>query len=166
MLAHLVVHAVYSHRLDCGPLLVWDVAHLAERGGIDWNAVWQRSHRERWQAGAALVVALVRRLRGPAAVPGCAEEPPDPPAALVAAADGLLLQDLDTRRSAGVVATAFAGGGRALATRLGGGTGRSAEPGYLAWAAPRLRRTLTELGRGAVRRQALDLARLSRWLDR
>lgn len=167
MLTHLIVHAIYSHRLDCGPLLLWDVFHLARTQPIDWRSLWRRAGRERWSDGAALVLGLVRRWRAES-IPRATNEPPPPPAPLLDGAADLLLQDLDTRRSAGVVATAAAGGRKALARRMIPAAvalpRASTSIHYAAWALPRFGRTLRELASPAVRGQARRLTRISRWL--
>jgi hypothetical protein len=174
LLAHLIIHAVYSHRMDCGPLLLWDIDFLARRHAIDWARFWERAAAEGWDRGAALVVALVRRYRGDKAIPRVDGESAPPPAELIDSAPDLLLQDLETRRSAGVAATALSGGRRALARRLGEGWSNASLPDretlgprerLSAWAGPRMRRTLRELGSTSVRRQARCLAQLSGWLS-
>ena len=37
--AHMIVHALYGHRLDCGPLVLADLHFLAASGAIDWIAL-------------------------------------------------------------------------------------------------------------------------------
>jgi len=172
MLAHLVVHATYSHRLDCGPLLLWDLRHLVASQPIDWERVWDAARRQRWDRGAALVVGLMRRHFGAGAVPQTPAEPEPAPDELLDAAPELLLQDLDTRRSAGVVATALAAGPQAFVARVSGGrigsraASTQADGGsFASWAGPRLQRTLADVSRKSVRRQARNLSRLSRWLN-
>lgn len=173
MLVHLIVHAVYSHRLDCGPLLLWDIRHLVERCPVDWDRLWQRAQVEGWDRGAALVLAILRQVFGDAAVPRSHGEPPAPPQELTDVALDLLLQDLSTRQSAGVAASGIALGRRGLGERLTRGRARAAGSAsrpigavgnFLSWAVPRARRTATELGRRTVRRQAKELAELSLWL--
>jgi hypothetical protein len=170
---HLVVHAVYSHRLDCGPLLLWDLYHLVPHLPNDWSSLWSRADREGWERGAALVLALMRRYFGEAVIPAAKGEPAPPPTAMIEVVIDLLLQDLQTRRSAGVAASALSGGRRALGQRFAGGRPRNVADGrtqprtfgrFAAWFASRARRTASELGRGAVRRQAKGLAELSVWL--
>lgn len=175
MLAHLIVHAVYSHRLDCGPLVLSDLRHLLARETIDTAHFWQRATNEGWAAGAHLLFALVRRYHGENAAPappaGTAPLPDD----VLEAAPDLLLQSMDTRHSAHVVATALAAGPAAFTRRLAGKTAgapdqghspmRQREGGFLRWAMSRLRRTLGDALRPGVMAQSRDLGRLSRWLD-
>lgn len=174
-LAHLIIHAVYDHRLDCGPLLLWDIACLLRAAPIDWNTFWQAAAEGGWAKGARLVLDLVQR--HDASVPIVFPDGPfSTPAAILDAAPDLLLQPLETRQSAGVVATARAAGPLRLLRRLAARRGAegevqtvardlSAEGGYSGWAANRLKRTLGQLADATTRRQAGDLARLSRWLD-
>ena len=175
-LAHLIVHAVYSHRLDCGPLLLSDVDFLLRAAPIDWAAFWQRARSGGWRSGARLVLELVAQNRIEARIDFTPDDGPPPPRELIEAAPDLLLQDLDTRRSAGLAAAAIKAGPGKLLQRLRGR--RSAhgeaevtrqmahEGGLIAWAGSRAWRSLTELARADVRRQSRQLAALSTWLDR
>ena len=174
MLAHLIIHAAYSHRLDCGPLVLSDIHFLMQTKPIDGPALRARAAREGWLAGASLLLALVAHYHGGEMLEGFADAPP--PADLLDAAPDLLLQDLHTRQSAGVVATALAGGPSALLRRLRGRRENAAgesvqrdmrdEGGFIGWAISRLGRSLGDLAHGDVRHQSRELARLSRWLDR
>ena len=174
-LAHLIVHAVYSHRLDCGPLLLPDIDYLLRAEPIDWPAFWQRARNEGWRSGARLVLELVAQYRVDAPIDFTPDGGPPPPRDLIEAAPDLLLQDLDTRRSAGLAAAAIKAGPGKLLQRLRGR--RSAhgeaevtramdhEGGLIGWAGSRAWRNLTELARADVRRQSRQLAALSTWLD-
>ncbi len=165
-LAHLIVHAVYGHRLDCGPLVLSDLRFLAQGQVIDWDRFWGRAERKGWAGAAGLLFALAR-LPLP-------RQSLEPPSALLALAPDLLLQNLGTRQSAGFGAAVITGGPAALLRRLTGkrqATGvvaarrdMAGEGGALGWAWSRLRRTVGDLASGEVRRQSRDLARLSRWL--
>lgn len=170
-LTHLIIHAVYDHRLDCGPLLLSDVAFLLQHTAVDWDRFWAEAGEGGWERGAALVLALVRQHAPHLSVPAFPEECA-PPADTGAE---LLLQDLDARQSAGVWATLRAGGIRPFMLRvLASRAGRdespvardlAAEGGFINWAGTRLVRTLRELSRRDVRSQSRQLAKLSRWLD-
>src|SRR5262249_4180045 len=39
-LLHIIVHAVYDHRLDNGPLVLHDISGLLQRTEIDWPLFW------------------------------------------------------------------------------------------------------------------------------
>ncbi len=174
-LAHLIVHAVYSHRLDCGPLLLPDIDFLVQAAPIDWAAFWTQASAEGWRSGARLVLDLVAQYRTGAAIDfGPDSGPPSPPELFEAAPD-LLLQDLDTRGSAGLAAAAIKAGPAKLLQRLRGRRGAHGEGevtrsmehegGMLGWAGSRAWRSLTQLARADVRRQSRQLAALSQWLD-
>ena len=97
-------------------------------------------------------------------------------AALLAAAPDLLLQELDSRASAGLAAATLKAGPAKLAERIAGrrkvkgeaGAVRQTgtEGGSLAWAGSRVLRSLRDLSRADVRDQSRQLAALSEWLDR
>ena len=174
-LAHLIVHAVYSHRLDCGPLLLPDIDFLVQAAPIDWAAFWHRAAAEGWRSGARLVLDLVAQYRAGTPIDfGPDLGPPTPPELLEAAPD-LLLQDLATRGSAGLAAAAIKAGPGKLLQRLRGRRGAHGEDevtrsmtnegGMLGWAGSRAWRSVTQLARADVRRQSRQLAALSQWLD-
>lgn len=175
MLAHLIAHAVYSHRLDCGPLLLADIDYLLRARQIDWPAFWARAAAEGWSSGAQLVLALVAEFRPAVPIDLTPASGPAVPAALLGEAAALLLQDLESRQSAGVLASVRKQGwqglvDRALGRRRGAGAAPIArdmapEGGFAAWALSRLQRTGGDLLRRETRQQGLALARLSRWLD-
>ncbi len=173
MLAHLIIHAVFSHRLDCGPLLLFDIDYLVRARTIDWTALWARAHDEGWATAAALVLAMTRDYRGsPIPLLGPREAALLPPryAELAAA---LMLQDHTSRLSAGFAAAAATGGWRGMIGRLRGETRVAGQApvkretgrgGYLGWVLSRLWRTGSALLRRDVRRQARELAAFNRWL--
>lgn len=171
-LAHLIVHAVYSHRLDCGPLLLTDIDFLLRTGPLDWPSFWAQAKAGNWHSGARLVLELVQRWR-----PGTPLElAGDPaPSELIEAAPDLLLQELGTRQSAQLAAATLKAGPAKLLQRLLGRRGATGEAevtrdmshegGALGWAASRAWRSLSQLARADVRRQSRQLAALSTWLD-
>jgi hypothetical protein len=175
MLAHLIVHAAYSHRLDCGPLLLADIDFLLRRISVNWHRFWEVTAQQGWQRGARLVLELVAQYRTGTTIDFTADQGPAPLSGLMEAAPDLLLQDLDTRRSAGFAASAAMYGGPRLLARLTGKRsskeGAAAvrnmaeEGGFLGWASSRLVRTVTELARADVRRQSRSLSQISKWLD-
>ena len=174
-LVHLIVHAVYSHRLDCGPLLLPDIDFLLRQASIDWPAFWAQSRAEGWRSGARLVLDLVAAYRPAARIDFSADYGPPAPAALLAAAPDLLMQDLTTRQSAAAAAAVLKAGAGGLWRRLRGRRSAAGEQsvirdmasegGVLGWAGSRLRRSVTDLARADVRRQSRQLAALSTWLD-
>ncbi len=177
MLAHLVIHALYSHRLDCGPLLLTDIAALVERDEIDWPAFWERARREDWRDAARLVLDLVLAWQPATPIDFAPDTGPRSPDAVLRSAPDLLLQDLEGRYSAGFAAAALTGGMSALWRRLrrrvtvaGTAEGIARQTGpeesYASWATTRLKRTVSDLFRPEIRRQARDMARLNRWLSK
>ena len=173
MLAHLIIHAVYSHRLDCGPLLLLDIDYLVRARAIDWPALWTRAHDEGWASAAALVLAMTRDYRGSPIPPLAPREAALLPARYAELTAALMLQDHVSRLSAGFAAAAATGGWRGMIGRLRGETRvaglapvkrETGRGGYLGWALSRVWRTGSALLRRDVRRQARELAEFNRWL--
>ena len=160
MFAHLVTHAAYSHRFDVGPLLLADIDYLLDARPLDWPAIWVRADEERWQRGAALVLALVERWRRPGvlAESGCPVAVED---SAVEAASRLLTQPLGARQDAGIASavgqawqdTGIAGVARLAADRL-------ARPG----AASRIVGAAGSMAKRSTRATAADATRVDRWL--
>lgn len=175
LLDHLVIHAIYGHRLDCGPLLLDDIRFLAAQEPIDWAAFWVRACAGGWEAGARLVVELVRHYHGAQAVPTAAGEPAAPPAPVLRMAQMLLLQDFTTKKFARFLATLSTGGLSTVMARMTGrvraeGEGelqidRSSHGGRLRWALGQAGAMLRDLSNPAIRRQSRDLAQFKRWLE-
>lgn len=175
MLVHLIVHAAYSHRLDCGPRVLADIDFLLRREAIDWNAFWTRAAREGWRDGARLVLELTISSRAGMAVDFAADQGKPLPAGLRDEAVQLLFLAPETRKSASFAASLATGGLRALWMRALGrreAAGTAAvsrtipgDAGQAGWMASRLGRIARDLGNRDLRRQAASLARLSRWFD-
>lgn len=176
MLAHLIIHAVYDHRLDCGGLVLSDIAFLLHGRQIDWDRFWAEARARHYERGALLVLSLVRDRHDATAPLAFPADRPALPPQIIETSSRLLFQDLETRQSAGVYATLRAAGFRRFVQRLlarrsaahdrGQTVSRdlAADGGYLRWAFSRLRRTLGEFTAAEVMGQARDLSRLSRWL--
>lgn len=174
MLAHLIGHAVYSHRFDCGPLLLTDIDYLLRARAIDWAAFWDRAAAEGWRSGARLVLALVAAYRKGVPITITAAAGVEPSSTVLADARDLLLQDLDTRRSARVLASIQQHGWRGLSDRMLGRRragdalvrpAKAGDGGFAGWALSRFGRTIDQLRRAEPRLQGQALARLSSWLD-
>lgn len=171
MVAHLIIHAVYSHRLDAGPLLLADLDYTLQTGPVDWAQFWQAARDGQWERGAALVLALVDRWRLPGLLEQCGCRC-DVPEDLLGNAPDLLLQDLDARKSAAAAAglsEAFAGSGsagmaRRALQRVSAGKSRQGES-PLAWFARRSRQTIGDLLRNETRHAARSSAALGQWLE-
>ncbi|MFM5885291.1 MAG: nucleotidyltransferase family protein [Novosphingobium sp.] len=174
MLIHLIVHAAYSHRLDCGPRVLADIDFLLRREAIDWRAFWPRAAREGWRDGARLVLELVTENRAGVEIDFAPDAGKPVPAAVRDGAIELLLIDQDRRASAGVAAAALKGGPSALLGRMLRRRTVAGEPaaaaarapgGGLRWASGRALQVARDLAGADVRRQAGNLARLSCWFD-
>jgi hypothetical protein len=176
LLAHLIVHAVYSHRLDCGPLVLADIDLLLRAAPIDWSRFWADAAAQGWRSGARLLLELTALYRPGAPIDFSADSGEAAPAVLLAAAPDLLLQELDSRASAGLAAATLLAGPAKLAERIAGRRAAkgeasavrqaSNEGGALAWAGSRVLRSLRDLSRADVRDQSRQLAALSKWLGR
>ena len=94
--AHLIVHALYGHRLDCGPLVLADLHFLAVGDAVDWVALRDDADRGGWARGLDLLLALVERSFGPQPATLIHRPPP----AVLAAAEAALLLDPSARGQA------------------------------------------------------------------
>ena len=176
LLAHLIVHAVYSHRLDCGPLVLTDIDLLLRATPIDWPRFWSAANAQGWRSGARLLLELTALYRPGALIDFGADQGEPAPPQLIAAAPDLLLQELDSRASAGLAAATLKAGPAKLAERIAGRRSikgeaavtrqTSSDGGALAWAGSRVLRSLRDLAHRDVRDQSRQLAALSKWLDR
>jgi Uncharacterised nucleotidyltransferase len=176
LLAHLIVHAVYSHRLDCGPLLLPDIAWLLQTAEVDWSHFWAEAAAGNWRDGARLVLELVARTYPEAEIDFAPDQGAPPPADLLEVAPDLLLQELETRASARLAAATLKAGASALVSRSLGRRSAKGETevtrdmahegGRAGWALSRSWRTIRDLSRRDTRRQSRQLAALSSWLDR
>jgi len=174
MLAHLIVHAVHGHRLDCGPLILTDIEFLTRQHAVDWPAFWQRARHEGWQDGAQLLFELVRRFHNGKAILRVDSEPAAPPDAICETALDLMLQNLETRRSAKLMG-ALAEGNLGLVWRrvtgrmaAQGETGtvadRSATGGFIHWAVHQAKTGMAQLADREVRAQSRQHNQFRRWL--
>lgn len=174
MLAHLLIHAAYGHRLNCGPVILADIACFVQRYPVDWAQFWARAAREGWRAGARLLLA-VAAAHGQLDIPLTGDAGPPPTPAILASFPGLILQDRATLQNAALLATGLSGDRRAWwrlvrgrrGTQDGAQAPRDLSPqgGFVAWARSRLRRLGGQLLHPELLHQAQDLARFSRWLD-
>lgn len=172
LLAHLVTHAVYGHRFDCGPLILTDVAFLTTRHPIDWPRFHVAAAADGWGKGAALVLTLVREFCGPDTIPA----PPEPPdRATRDLAAELMLQDWRTKQTPRFLATVLTGGWRYALRRTSGTVAaeateaavidRTNEGGRLRWAGRNLVAMWRDLCNPELRRQTRQLARFRRWIE-
>jgi len=70
LLLHLVVHAVYDHHFNNGPLTLLDVHQLMARDAIDWPLFWRLADEGGWRQGCLLLLCMVESHFGtPVALP-------------------------------------------------------------------------------------------------
>lgn len=158
MLGHLVLHAVYNHRFDCGPLALVDIAMLLHSEPVDPARFVKQATAGGWLDGARLVVALVERVMGGT---GLDIGQDTVPAAIVAAGEALLLQDFDQRKQVLLASQmAKAGAAATLAARLRKGLAASSDEGRLRWLS---RRAIARSVRPAIRVRAKRPGPARRW---
>ena len=89
---HLIVHAVYDHQLNNGPLVLSDCAVLAGDAEADWDRFWEITERAGRGNGARLVFGIIQRF-APQLPPGALrpDQPADP--AVIEQSALLMLQD-------------------------------------------------------------------------
>jgi len=166
MMAHLCIHAAYSHRFEVGPLLLADIDYLLRRRAIDWPAFWTGAERGGYLRGAALVLAMVDRWRRPGTLEQ-AQCPLAVDAGLVDHASALLVQPLAERKGTRVLSALReaheAGGLGRTAVIAFDRMGRLArEPARLA---KRIGETVAMLGHARVTASARHSAAIGQWLE-
>ena len=166
--AHLIVHALYGHRLDCGPLVLADLHFLSADPAIDWAALHAEAARNGWERGLDLLLALVERSFGP--LPASPEH--SPPPAVLDAAESALLLDPAARGQAEALsdftsAQSVPALARAVLRRLAPdpqvvaqeGGGRSAVAFWPVWVVRRLTRSFSRRGHAPEARAAAEVMR-------
>jgi Uncharacterised nucleotidyltransferase len=83
-LLHLIVHSLFDHHLNNGPLTLTDIAFLLETNSIEWPLFWRMAHTGGWARGSWLLLSAVDRLYRPLKVT------PPPFANLTAVPDRLI----------------------------------------------------------------------------
>lgn len=61
LLFHLIVHSVYEHQLNNGPLLLSDIAYLINTHQIDWSHFWRLAADRQQTRGCVLALMLTQR---------------------------------------------------------------------------------------------------------
>ena len=106
LLLHTILHALYVHRLDNGPLALVDVALIALREPVDWPLFWRLAAGGGWTRGCRLVLAMAERYFGP--LPAAATAPAGAGWAAAAAfaerVSTLTLRDVEARSDVKVAA--------------------------------------------------------------
>lgn len=163
LLAHLCIHAAYSHRLNVGPLLLSDVDYLLRARPIDWSTFWRDAEAGGYIRGAALCLGLVERWcrRGVLRQSGC---PLAITAAQVDAASALLVQPASARKDVALQGALRhgwrKGGGRAVLAMLNDRARHDRRD--LAQRAPSLAERLNRMGQAARAALATDTRHAAR----
>jgi hypothetical protein len=171
--AHLIVHALYGHRLDCGPLVLADLHFLGATTAIDWQRLRAEAEAQGWLRGADLLLALTARWFGRLPI-----DLAPPPHQVLAAAEDALLPDPAARGHAEAAADFAAARSpsaiaRAIARRL------APDPDVIAreahgwpawafwpiWAGRRLARLGLRLADHRASSEARSAAQVMRWLQ-
>lgn len=107
LLLHLIVHAVYDHEFNNGPLLLSDLAFLIDTQPIDWPLFWQLAARSDHARGCWLALRLMEHYWGPRTIGWPAEWASNlsDNADTLALAAKLMLRDFDVRAEVGLHAT-------------------------------------------------------------
>ena len=61
-LLHIIVHAVYDHRLDNGPLVLHDIAGLLGHTELNWPLFWAMAEDGGWARGCWLLLSVLSQL--------------------------------------------------------------------------------------------------------
>nr|WP_319565125.1 nucleotidyltransferase family protein [uncultured Rhodoferax sp.] len=64
LLLHMIVHAVYDHQFNNGPLLLSDLAFLLTTQAIDWPLFWSLAQQGQQTQGCLLALKLTQRYWG------------------------------------------------------------------------------------------------------
>jgi hypothetical protein len=68
LLLHLIVHAIYMHRFNNGPLVISDIAFLLKTSQIDWSLFWKEANTGCWAKGCFLTLKIVEKYWGALAI--------------------------------------------------------------------------------------------------
>ena len=162
MLAHLMVHAVYSHWLDVGPLVLTDIDALVRKASPDWPQFWAEAKAEGWHKGAALLLALAGHWRRPGLLQECRCPEPVPQALLDAAPD-LMLQTMERRAGARILARLGRDGvGAAMQAKWAEAMRDPARA--ISLVGRRIRDLSAGLAHADARRKSADMRDLGQWL--
>jgi Uncharacterised nucleotidyltransferase len=94
-LLHLVVHSVYDHQFNNGPLVMNDIAAILKTSTIDWNRFWQMAKAGGWTRGCQLLFAMTKIYHSPLKSATTADEIEALPVDITSTASLLTLMDFD-----------------------------------------------------------------------
>lgn len=96
-LLHLIVHAVYDHHFDNGPVVFDDIAFILATQNIDWSLFWNLAEQNGWTNGCALAFGLAEHQHGSQPVMWPEAAPVRVPSEILVRAQQLCLQDWNVR---------------------------------------------------------------------
>jgi hypothetical protein len=65
LLIHLIVHSVYDHQFDNGPLILSDLIYVLRTEKIDWSLFWALAKNGNYERGCYLALKMVEHYNGP-----------------------------------------------------------------------------------------------------
>lgn len=174
LLSHLIVHALYSHRLDCGPLILADIHFLLATGRVSSTELEKAARDGGWIRGAGLLLALTEHYFG--------EQPlrlsVSPPSEVISAAEEALLQDFGQHEHGAALvdllaARSLSAFARALVKRLKPsegvlhreGAGATALQFWPVWAWRRVCRVASRFKSPRATDEGLSALAMMRWLQ-
>ncbi|MEZ5819118.1 MAG: nucleotidyltransferase family protein [Hyphomicrobiaceae bacterium] len=113
-LLHLIVHAVYEHQFDNGPLTLSDIAACIGTGKIDWTALARAVEVGGWQRACRLAIGLAEHYHGPLR----GQDEPLVPGEVLQHASRLMLRDTGNRSAVLMLARLDGSGTRARRLRV------------------------------------------------
>jgi len=107
LLLYLILHAVYRHRFDNGPLTLSDLRYLIRGTQINWPLFWRLADQGGWTRGCLLLLRMTQRYFGgmPIDFPDFALSEPEGVDALTATCSSLTLSDFKSRGDARLAGT-------------------------------------------------------------
>lgn len=113
LLLHLIIHAVYDHQLDNGPLLLNDIAWLLATHEIEWPLFWNLAQRYGRTRGGLLALHMAERYFGPLPIhwPEAGYRPAESLQAVLKEACLLTLGDAESRADVKLASSAHRPGG-------------------------------------------------------
>ena len=96
-LLHIIVHAVDDHVFNNGPVVIIDIQHILQQGGINWPYFWANACEGGWTKASCLVFDMVEYYHGRQAIDWQGLTRGDTPVTVIEAASALSLQDVDSR---------------------------------------------------------------------
>lgn len=181
-LLHLIIHSIYDHRCDNGPLVLADIAWTTRSARLDWQYFWAAAKEGGWDRGACLLFDLTERYHGDLPIEWGDRRRGSTPANILDETVMLMLQNIDQKsfvHNAHSVSTSPSLIGRLAAVAgllrpspeaiaSAAGLSKLSERRwwhYPNWLVSRSMRTLKGLTRPEARRDAGRTKSLDTWLE-